>query len=98
MRHHGEALRALTKNDEMPAALELDPANAPLEPRQQVLVDYAIKLTRTPHGVTKDDITALREAGLSDAAIHDAAAIIGYFNFVNRLASGLNVELEAAYL
>lgn len=88
----------MTKNDELLTALERDPAQAPLEPRQQVLVDYAIKLTRTPQAMTEADIMALRETGLSDAAIHDAAAIIGYFNFVNRLASGLNVELEAAYL
>lgn len=88
----------MTKDDELLVMLERDPANAPLESRQQALVDYAIKLTRTPHAVTEADITALRETGLSDAALHDAAAIIGYFNFVNRLASGLNVELEAAYL
>ena len=87
----------MTKDDALLTALECDPASAPLEQRQRALVDYALKLTRTPHAVTEADITALRAAGLSDAAIHDAAAIIGYFNFVNRMASGLNVELEAAY-
>lgn len=97
MRHHGEALRALTKNDELLAELERDPASAPLELRARALVNYALKLTRTPHEVTEADIIALREANLSDAAIHDAAAITAYFNFVNRMASGLNVELEAAY-
>ncbi len=97
MRHHGESLRALTKNDELLAALERDPASAPLEPRQRALVDYALKLTRTPHSVMEGDIAALRAAGLVDAAIHDAAAVIAYFNFVNRMASGLNVELEEAY-
>lgn len=98
MRHHGEALRALTKNDELLAALEQDPASAPLELRARVLMHYAIKLTNMPHAVTEADITALREANLSDAAIHDAAAIAAYFNFVNRMASGLNVELESTYL
>lgn len=97
MRHHGEALRALTKDDELLAALERDPASAPLALRSRALVDYALKLTRTPYAVTEADIAALRQAGLSDAAIHDAAAIVAYFNFVNRMASGLNVELEAAY-
>lgn len=97
MRHHGEALRALTKDDDLLAALERDPVSAPLEPRQRALVGYALKLTRASSAVQEDDIAALREAGLSDAAIHDAAAITAYFNFVNRMASGLNVELEAAY-
>lgn len=40
------------------------------------------------------DIEDLRAEGLSDAAIHDGAAIVAYFNFVNRLALGLGVELE----
>ena len=97
MRHHGESLRALTKDDELLAALERDPASAPLEPRQRALVDYALKLTRAPHAVMESDVTAMRGTGLSDEAIHDAAAITAYFNFVNRMASGLNVELEAAW-
>lgn len=77
--------------------LERDPASAPLEPRQRALVDYAVKLTCAPHSLTEDDIAALRKVGLSDVAVHDAAAIVAYFNFVNRMASGLNVELETAY-
>lgn len=97
MRHHGESLRALTKNDELLTALERDPASALLEPRQQSLVNYAIKLTCAPHTVTESDIATLRSVGLSDAAIHDAAAVSAYFNFVNRMASGLHIELEAAY-
>ncbi len=40
------------------------------------------------------DLALLRAAGLSDRGIHDTAAIIGYFNFVNRLAEGLGVALE----
>jgi len=36
----------------------------------------------------------LRAAGLSDSAIHDAACVVAYYNYVNRLASGLGVELE----
>ncbi|MCI0351850.1 MAG: hypothetical protein L0Z53_20715, partial [Acidobacteriales bacterium] len=83
--------------DELLAALERDPDSAPLEPRQRALVDYALKLTRAPHSVMEDDIAALRAAGLFDAAIHDAAAVVAYFNFVNRMASGLNVELEETY-
>lgn len=57
-------------------------------------MDYAIKLTRTPHEMTAADLLPLRASGLSDAAIHDAAAVVGYFNLVNRLALGLGVELE----
>jgi len=36
----------------------------------------------------------LRAAGFDDAAILRATEITAYFNFVNRLADGLGVELE----
>lgn len=97
MRHHGEFLRALTKDDETLAALESDLDAAPLVPRLRALVDYALKLTRQPHAITEDDLTRLRAAGFSDTAIHDVAAIASYFNFVNRVALGLGVELEPEY-
>lgn len=94
MRHHGEALRALTKDDVLLADLERDPATAPLDERGRSLVRYAMKLTLTPHAVTRDDVALLRSVGFSDSAIHDAAAVTSYFNFVNRLALGLGVSLE----
>lgn len=94
MHHHGEALRALGAEPVLLDALARDPASAPLPPRTRALVAYAIKLTRTPRAMTRADIDDLRAEGLSDAAIHDAAAIVAYFNFVNRIAQGLGVELE----
>ena len=58
------------------------------------MLDYAIKLTRTPGEMTADDVAALRRAGFDDRGIHDVCAIVGYFAFVNRIADGLGVELE----
>lgn len=78
----------------MLAALERDPASATLDDKQRALVGYALKLTLTPERISERDVQELRDAGLSDAAIHDVAAITAYFNFVNRMASGLGVELE----
>lgn len=40
------------------------------------------------------DVATLREAGLTDAGIHDLNAVTAYFNFVNRVAQGLGVALE----
>ena len=58
------------------------------------MLDYASKLTRDPGGVTGDDAGALRAAGFSDRAILDICQIVAYYNYVNRLADGLGVELE----
>jgi hypothetical protein len=40
------------------------------------------------------DIDALRGQGLSDRAINDAVQVIAYFNYINRVADGLGVDLE----
>ena len=58
------------------------------------MLDYAIKLTRTPSAMTADDIDLLRAAGFEDRAVHDICAIAAYFGFVNRIADGLGVEME----
>lgn len=55
---------------------------------------FAAKLTRTTAAMEATDIGALRQEGLSDAAIHDVVSVVAYFNFVNRMAVGLGVELE----
>ena len=44
--------------------------------------------------MTELDIERLRAVGLCDAAIHDATQVIAYFNYINRIADGLNVALE----
>ena len=38
----------------------------------------------------------MRAAGFDDAAVLRATEVIAYFNFVNRLATGLGVELEGS--
>ena len=40
------------------------------------------------------DLDALRAHGLDDRGIHDATQVIGYFNYITRVADGLGVEPE----
>ena len=42
----------------------------------------------------RDDITALRDAGLDDEGISSATQVIAFFNYINRIAEGLGVPLE----
>ena len=58
------------------------------------MLDYAVKLTRTPGSMERSDTAALRAHGFGDRAIHDICAVTSYFAFVNRIADGLGVELE----
>jgi alkylhydroperoxidase family enzyme len=40
------------------------------------------------------DVEALREVGLSDAAIHDVAQVTALFNYYNRIADGLGISID----
>ena len=64
-----------------------------LTEREAALLDFATKLTSTPALMSPSDVAALRSAGLDDRAILDLAQVIGYFNYVNRVVTGLGVEL-----
>jgi uncharacterized peroxidase-related enzyme len=69
--------------------------SAPLDSATQALLAYAEKLTLRPASVESGDIQKLRREGFSDAAIHDAAQVIAYFNYINRIADGLGVDRES---
>jgi uncharacterized peroxidase-related enzyme len=66
----------------------------PLADGDRALLDYAVKLTRDPARARPGDLDRLRAHGFSDAAIHRLVHIVGFFNYYNRLASGLGVADE----
>lgn len=92
IRHHGEALLHYWKDEQKVKALVEDYRALNLPPRVEKMMDYARKLTETPSAVKARDVEQLREIGFSDEQILQIALTVAYFNFVNRLASGLGVE------
>lgn len=60
----------------------------------RALCAFAEKLTKSPASMVDADVEALRSVGLSDRAIHDAVQVIGYFNYINRVADALGVDLD----
>jgi uncharacterized peroxidase-related enzyme len=84
----------LTKKDDWVRALARDWRRAELSEADRALLEYTEKVTREPWTVKQGDIDGLKSHGFTETAILDACQIIGYFNYVNRLADGLGVELE----
>ncbi len=74
--------------------LKTDPANAPLGPQDKSMINFAMKLTREPYAVNSEDIQELRHHGFRDAEVVDIVLITCTFNFMDRLADGLGVELS----
>ena len=60
----------------------------------QALLEFAEKLTLRPSYMSPGDLDLLRRQGFSDTAIHDAVQVISYFNYINRVADALGVDLE----
>ncbi len=83
------------QDDSVVRALTRDWRNAVLSSQDRTLCEFAESLTLHPAASSDAAVLALRQAGLSDRAILDATQIIAYFNFVNRIALGLGVELES---
>jgi uncharacterized peroxidase-related enzyme len=76
------------------AALAGDWRTAQLSPTDAALCAFAEKLTAKPGEMRRDDLEPLRRAGLDDTAIHDATQVVAYFNYINRVADALHVDLE----
>ena len=75
-------------------AIASDWHQAQLDATDRALCAYAEQLTRTPRETGPEVIEELRSSGLDDRSIHDATQIIGFFDYINRMADALGVELE----
>jgi uncharacterized peroxidase-related enzyme len=94
---HGAELRQLTGDPMLADQIGHDYRRAQLDERTRAMLDYAVKLTRTPVECDADDIAQLRSMGFSDQAIFDIAETAAMFNFTNRLASATGMLPNQEY-
>ncbi len=87
-------LRSEVDDAEWVRQIKTDYTQAKLSDVDRALCDFAFKLTRDPASMAQGDVDRLREAGLDDREISDAAQVISFFNYINRIADGLGVDLE----
>ncbi len=75
-------------------AVARDWRSAPLSPADRALCEFAAKLTLRQQEMSPEDLDRLRAHGFDDRAIHDAVQVIGYFNYITRVADALGVDPE----
>jgi uncharacterized peroxidase-related enzyme len=92
--HHRDSLFQLTKNNSLCDTVVSDFANADVGEKDVAMMTFADRLTREPGAMKQGDVQSLRDAGFKDAEILDVVQVAAYYNFVNRIANGLGVELE----
>lgn len=95
VRHHAAALHAYWRDDTRVECFAADFRGIELSDRLRSILDYADALTRAPMSVNESHVRTMREQGLEDGEILVVNLVVAYFNFVNRIATGLGVETTA---
>lgn len=79
------------------AAIATDYRGAELPATDRAMLDYAVKLTRSPHAMTAADIDRLRAVGFDDRDVSQIVQIAAMFNYYNRIADGLGIDDEPGW-
>ena len=94
---HGAAVRQLSGDPPLGELMVMNYRAARLSKRHRVMLDFAAKLTAEPWLIEEEDRERLRRAGFSDRDIWDIAAVAGFFNMTNRVASATDMRPNSVY-
>jgi uncharacterized peroxidase-related enzyme len=94
---HGAAVRQLSGDPILGEQMVMNYRAARLNARQRAMLDFAVRLTAEPWTVEEEHRAALRKAGFSDRDIWDIAAVAGFFNMSNRIASATDMRPNVEY-
>jgi uncharacterized peroxidase-related enzyme len=94
---HGAAVRQLSDDPPLGELMVMNYRAARLSKRERVMLDFAVKLTAEPWLVEEEDRAQLRRAGFSERDIWDIAAVAGFFNMTNRVASATDMRPNSVY-
>lgn len=94
---HGAAVRQLSEDPVLGELMAMNYRAADLPPRHRLMLDFAVKLTETPHLVGEKDRAGLRAAGFSERDLWDVAAVTAFFNMSNRMASAVDMRPNPEY-
>ena len=94
---HGAAVRALSGDPPLGEMMAMNYRAAKLPKRQRAMLDFAVKLTAEPWAVEEHDREALRRVSFTDRDIWDIAAVAGFFNMSNRVASATDMRPNTVY-
>ena len=61
------------------------------------MLDFAMKVSRATEEVSEEDFAAVTAHGFTDNDVWDIAAIAGFFNMSNRVASATDMRPNSVY-
>ena len=94
---HGALVRIYADDPHLADQLVANYRTADINDAHRTMLDVAVKLTERPTEVEEDDLEALREAGFSEEAVWDIAAVTAFYNLSNRLAMFADMRPNAEF-
>jgi len=94
---HGAAVRQLSGDPALGELMAMNYRAARLSARERAMLDFAVKLSAEPWTIEEKDRAALRHVGFTGRDIWDIAAVAGFFNMSNRVASATDMRPNSAY-
>jgi uncharacterized peroxidase-related enzyme len=94
---HGAAVRQLSGDPPLGELMAMNYRAARLSKRERAMLDFAVKLAAEPWLVEEEDREHLRRLGFTDRDIWDIAAVAGFFNMTNRIASATDMRPNSVY-
>jgi uncharacterized peroxidase-related enzyme len=94
---HAAALRLRTKDAALVDRLAVNYRHVALDPRDRALLDFAVKLTKTPEVCGLSDIDRLREFDYTDEDILHIVEVTAVFNYNVRLATAAGLFPNVEY-
>ena len=94
---HGAILRIHEKKPMLADQVAVNYRKADISPRQQAMLDFAMKVCQRSHEITDTDFEALHAQGFTDEDAWDIAAITAFFGLSNRMASFSNMQPNAEF-
>ena len=70
---------------------------APVTPKQRAMLDFAVQMTEASYRIEEADRQRLRDVGFEERDIWDIAAVAGFFNMTNRMASAIDMRPNDDY-
>lgn len=94
---HGAAVRQYSADPLLGEQMVMNHRAARLDARRRAMLDFAVRLTVEPWAVEDADRERLRKSGFSERDIWDIAAVAGFFNMSNRIASATDMRPNPVY-
>src|SRR5512134_704285 len=94
---HAAALRLRTKDPAFVDRLMSNYRHVELNSRDRAMLDFAVKLTKTPDVCDENDVMRLRDVGYSDENILHMVEVIAIFNYNVRLATATGLFPNSEY-